>query len=314
MPVPTAPVTAAATASTPPPEPTPPPAVQVWKDMATPESVLYDAANDRYLVSNINGKPLDADNNGFISELSPDGKVTKLKLVEGGGKVTLNAPKGMVIVKGVLYVSDIDTVRAFDAKTGAPKGSTKIAGATFLNDVTAGPDGTVYVTDSGLKAGTSDFEPTGTDAIWSVTGGKAKLVAKSTELNRPNGILWTDKGLLVSTFGAAEVYLVDPKWSDLQTATAAQFKKGQTPPPPPPLKQSLSKTPKGGLDGVVDTGAGILVSSWAEKGIYKGTVGGAFELAMSGLTAPADIGFDSKRKLVLVPHFMENKVVAYAVK
>ena len=29
--------------------------------LATPESVLYDAANDRYLVSNINGTPFAAD-------------------------------------------------------------------------------------------------------------------------------------------------------------------------------------------------------------------------------------------------------------
>src|SRR5262245_10177215 len=49
----------------------------------TPESVLYDADNDVYLVSNINGKPLDADDNGFISKVSPDGKITELKWIDG---------------------------------------------------------------------------------------------------------------------------------------------------------------------------------------------------------------------------------------
>ena len=58
---------------------TPPPPTPAWRvteGISTPESVLYDAAADRYLVSNINGKPVDADNNGYITEISGDGKVT----------------------------------------------------------------------------------------------------------------------------------------------------------------------------------------------------------------------------------------------
>ena len=94
--------------------------------------MLYDAETDTYLVSNINGAPLDKDNNGYITELSPDGKVVNAKLVEGGkGKVTLHAPKGSALKDGVLYVADIDTVRLFDRKTGAPKGEVAIKGATL---------------------------------------------------------------------------------------------------------------------------------------------------------------------------------------
>src|SRR4051812_41735757 len=35
------------------------------KGFQTPECVLYDPDGDRYLVSNINGKPTEADGNGF---------------------------------------------------------------------------------------------------------------------------------------------------------------------------------------------------------------------------------------------------------
>src|SRR5271165_2403955 len=130
---------AAPVASAPPAEPAkpPPPTPAVkYTGFATPESVFYDADADRYLVSNINGKPGEPDNNGFISVLSPDGAVTTLKWIEGGkGKVKLDAPKGMAVVKGVLYVADISAVRMFDAKTGAPKGDVKIDKSTFLNDV-----------------------------------------------------------------------------------------------------------------------------------------------------------------------------------
>ncbi len=162
--------------SAPPPRgasPAPTPAVK-YTGFQTPESVLYDEGADRYLVSNINGNTTTVDNNGFISVLSPDGQVTSLKWIEGGkNKVKLDGPKGMAIAKGVLYVADITQVRMFDAKTGAPKGDVKIAGSTFLNDIAAGPDGKVYASDSGLKVGASGFEPTGTDAVYVIEGGKA---------------------------------------------------------------------------------------------------------------------------------------------
>lgn len=90
---------------------------------ATPESVLHDAIADVYLVSNINGHPLQPDGNGFISRLSPSGEVVDLKWIDGEAEgVTLNAPKGMAIVGEVFYVADIDVVRMFDRTTGSPLG------------------------------------------------------------------------------------------------------------------------------------------------------------------------------------------------
>ncbi len=68
-PSPPAATTAAAPAPEPPKATGPTPVVRYTEGIATPESVLYDEANDRYLVSNINGKPTDLDNNGYITEL-----------------------------------------------------------------------------------------------------------------------------------------------------------------------------------------------------------------------------------------------------
>src|SRR5439155_1267795 len=79
---PTASTPPAPTASAEPPKPAPPaPAARYTGAFATPECALYDDANDRYLVSNINGKPTDADGNGYISELSPDGTVKTPKWI-----------------------------------------------------------------------------------------------------------------------------------------------------------------------------------------------------------------------------------------
>ena len=117
----------------------------------TPESVLHDVVADVYLVSNINGVPFDEDDNGFISRVSPAGEVLELKWIDGGDDgVTLNAPKGLAIAGGTLFVADINTIRMFDRETGEPIGAVLVEGSTFVNDVAAGPDGTIYFTDSGL--------------------------------------------------------------------------------------------------------------------------------------------------------------------
>ena len=120
----------------------------------TPESVLYDAEADVYLVSNINGDPFGTDDNGFIAKVTADGKMETW--IDGAKEdVKLDAPKGMALLGDTLYVADITTVRMFDRKSGAAKGEVAIKGATFLNDLAAGTDA-VYVSDSGLGAG---FKP-----------------------------------------------------------------------------------------------------------------------------------------------------------
>ena len=55
---------------------------------ATPESVLHDPLTDAYMVSNINGSPLEADDNGFISLLTPEGEVANLKWIDGASDST----------------------------------------------------------------------------------------------------------------------------------------------------------------------------------------------------------------------------------
>jgi hypothetical protein len=271
----------------------PTPVFRITEGISTPESVLYDEANDRYLVSNINGKPDEADNNGYISEISPDGKLLKEKFIAGGvAKVKLDAPKGTGISGGVLYVSDITVVRKFDLKTGAPKGDIPIPGATFLNDIAVAKDGRVFVSDSGIKTGASGFEPTGTDAVYVIEKGKLKTVAKSKDLGGPNGLLAVDKGVLVVTFGGDEIYRLDEKG----------------------VKADATKLPEGGLDGIAQAGDTLLVSSWKGSAVYRGTLGGKFELALGELKGPADIGFDSKRKRLLVPRFLESAVEVYDLK
>src|SRR5436305_7557802 len=151
--------TATAAAPAPAAAPTLPPSpgatkLIVVEGFLTPESVLYDPAQDIYFVSNINGGPTAKDNNGFISRVRPDGAVENLKFVEGGHSgVTLNAPKGMALRGDTLWVADIDVVRAFDAKSGVPRDTVSLAGlgAVFLNDIATAQTGALYITDTPLR-------------------------------------------------------------------------------------------------------------------------------------------------------------------
>jgi|CXWL01.1.fsa_nt_gi sugar lactone lactonase YvrE len=266
-------------------------AVKTWEGFSTPESVLYDAETDMYLVSNINGLPLTVDNNGFISRIAPEGEVT-LKWIEGGKNgVTLNGPKGMGISKGVLYVADISTVRKFDVKTGKPLGEVAISKATFVNDVAVGPDGAVYASDSGLKAGAKDFEPSGTDGVYLIEKNGAKALAKAGDMGKPNGVLVGKGGLQYVTFGSNELVSLDAKG----------------------VKTASVKLPKGGLDGVVLVDGEMIISSWEGSALYRGKPEGPFTEWKKDVKAPADIGLDTKRKWVLVPRFMDHKVEAYGL-
>ena len=53
----------------------------------------------------------------------------------------------------------------------------------------------------------------------------------------------------------------------------------------------------------------VIFSSWGAKSIFEKKADNSFETIASDLESPADIGFDTKRKRILVPLFMVNKVV-----
>ncbi len=259
----------------------------IREGFATPESVLYDAASDTYLVANINGKPLDRDDNGYIARVTPDGKKVQ-RFIDGDvATTTLNAPKGMAIVGGKLYVADIDTVRIFDAITGVPAGEVVVPGASFLNDVTADAAGGVVVTDTGVDG---SFAPLGTDAVYRIdAAGTLATVIKDPTLAAPNGIVDGGAGLRVVS-GTGELYgLAGGK------------------------RDAGAKLPTGGLDGIVlisvpGTDPVYLVSSWEGKAVYRGREA-TWTKVVDGLESPADIGWDSKRHALLIPVMMSNALV-----
>lgn len=260
--------------------------------LMTPESVLHDPDADVYLVSNINGDPTAVDGNGFISRLAPDGTVADLRWIDGADEgVTLNAPKGLALQGGSLFVTDIDCVRIFDRNSGAPTGEVCVPDATFLNDIAPDESGTLFVTDSGLRGGAQGLEPSGTDALYRLSpDGRMAQITAGDWMGRPNGVAVGARGIFVVAFGSGEVFqiAVDGDHSTVMPASERQ------------------------LDGIefMDDG-GFVFTSWGDQAVYRVGGDGAVSRILEDVEAPADLGIDRERGRILVPLFTQNQVLIH---
>lgn len=246
----------------------------------SPECVRWDADNDRYLVSNLNGGMTEADDNGFISALGTNGMVD-LKWIEAGkNDVTLHAPKGMEIAGGRLYVADVGALRVFDLADGKPVTSVAIDGADFLNDVAVTADGTVFATDTG-----TDDSP---GAVYRISAdGNVTKIASGEDLHRPNGIALDPSGNIVFvTYGGDEIVMMSPDGKVLDRRTLDVRK----------------------LDGLVLDGGTALVSSWDDHSIVAVDGDGPGKRIATGLTSPACFEVDRQHHLLLVPEVNADTV------
>ncbi|HEX6099311.1 MAG TPA: hypothetical protein VF432_23555 [Thermoanaerobaculia bacterium] len=267
------------------------PALTVITDLRAPESVLHDRERDVYYISNIHGGMLDVDGNGFISRVDPRTMRVELHWIAGGRNgVRLDGPKGMAVAGDTLYVSDILAVRKFDRRTGAPLGAIELPGASFLNDIAT--DGrNVYVSDTGIAMGPGlEFLETGTDAIWKIAGGRAEKIASGRELRHPNGLDFAGGKLRVVTFGSNELYELDGD-----------------------RRRAILRFPGEQLDGLVHLADGSpVVTSWEADQIFAANDDG-IRAVLASIPSPADIGYDTKRRLLLVPRPMNNQVTIHSL-
>jgi len=236
-----------------------------------PESVLVDDKENCLWVSNIDGASNGKDGKGGISKLSKTGTPINLDWVTG-----LNAPKGMAKYKQELYVADLTELVIIDIKKGVVKNKIKVEGSVFLNDVTVNKNGAVFVSDSR------------TGKVHRIENSIVSIEIEN--LQGPNGLLSIEDQLLILDRGSL-----------------------------------LSVTPGGAIskimDGMDPSTDGIervapnqyIVSCW--NGIVYFVAAGAQKITLfdtrSEKINSADIGYDAKNKIIYVPTFLKNSVVAY---
>jgi sugar lactone lactonase YvrE len=252
-----------------------PTATKKWETeptLTTCESVLYDKNADVLYVADIAGGPDSVDGVGYISKVGLDGKVIDAQWVKG-----LNAPKGMGLANGKLYVADINTLVEIDPATGAVTKTYPVEGAVFLNDVTTDASGKVYVSD------------TGTGIVSVLDNGAVSTYL--TGITGPNGLLSDGDTFFVASFPQGTLSTVDASKQLVLKADSIE-----------------------NADGIEAVGdGGYLVSSWNGKVTYvapDGTTKVIINTTADSVSA-ADIEYIPEKKLLLVPTFFKNKVVAY---
>ena len=267
--------------------------ISIVEGLAQPEALSFDASQNVYFVSNVNGSPGVRDGNGFISRITADGTMDSLHFIQGGRDgVQLDAPMGSRVQGDTLWVLDIDKLRGFDTKSGKPYVTVDLSPlkALFLNDLAIDSTGEFYITDTGVlvAANGMDSHP-GPDRILHVAHDRSISVAASTALfSSPDGIAWDQraKRFILAPFAGPSVQ----EWR-IGDAGPKDIAQG-----------------KGMFDGVeVERDGTILITSWNDSSVS--TLEG--QKLVPRITKlgyqPADVSMDAGRSRVGIVSIVANR-------
>ncbi len=258
---------------------------KVWEtpaDFRIPESVLFDPKRNILYVSSFYKVQESNLNTGFISKVKLDGKIESLRWVTG-----LDGPCGMCIYGNRLFV--VEGFRAniveIDLNDGKIVNRFPIPGATFLNDIVADSVGNIYVSDTSRSPRAKD--------IYRFHEGKIELWKEGDELHRANGLFMHDGNLIVGSSGDGMLKTIS--LADARVDTIACLGAGV-------------------IDGIrVAANGDYLVSHWEGQVFVISPEGRVVQVldTMPDRQNVADFEYIEDHRLLIVPTFLGNKVVAY---
>lgn len=248
----------------------------IWEtlsDLRIPESVLKKG--EYIYVSNINGEPTQKNGAGYISKLSQDGEIIDQEWISG-----INAPKGMGVFGNKLYVTDIDQLVVINVDEAKILDRYNAENAVFLNDIAVDSKGRIFISDMQQNE------------IYIFENGELKSWLKGDPLISVNG-LYVDRNFLMAGV-ENKVLKINIESKNITTY--------------------LENT--GPIDGLEAYGDGrFIFSDWIGH-IYIASPGKEKILLINaskdGINA-ADIWFVQETKILYVPTFLDNRVVAYQV-
>ena len=211
---------------------------------------------------------------GSVSKVGLDGEIIHNHWITG-----LTATKGMGLYNNLLYAAEQTTIAVIDTKKGVIRQRIEVEGAQFLNDVTIDKKGNVYVSDSR------------TGKVHRIKQGKVSVYIDN--LNGVNGLLADGNDLFILADGLL---------------MKADSEKNMT---------TLAEGIEGGADGIVKVNENeFIVTGW-EGIIYYISDSGVKKVlsdTRDDQINSADLGYNPADKIIYIPTFSKNSVVAYRLK
>jgi sugar lactone lactonase YvrE len=248
-------------------------------DFLFPESAVYDAKRGVVYVSNFDvyGR---AGGGQFVSKMTLDGKIVEREAIKG-----LARPTGMVIAGDRLFVVERNVLVEIDLETGEAAGRHPLPPGGLPNDVAIDSAGNLYVSDSGKSV-----------IYRRAFGGEFEEWLAAPVISQPNGLLVEGGRLLVGCTGDNALKSVD--LATKMMTVVARFEPGA-------------------IDGIKAGHDGDLFVSHAEGRIYRVSADGKVTRIVD-TSGPgqytADFDYIPEKNLLVVPTYVDNRVVAYRVK
>ncbi|MDJ0813763.1 MAG: hypothetical protein QNJ23_08540 [Woeseiaceae bacterium] len=236
-------------------------------EFCEPETVL-PLPDDTLLVSNVCG--FDKEGNGFLTLLDRNGSAIDWRIVDD-----LDAPLGMALANGQLFVVDNNRVRVFRWPGFEPHAQialeTKVA-----NDIAIGDDDAIYVTDSAL----GQVIKINADLEQSVLTGEAQFPgANGIHVNMDD--LWV---------GGGKLWHVDMRDNTVTTVRPRSI---------------------GGVDGIEQEADGTLQVTPVGGPLIR--LRDELEVHDADVISSANHGWAENLRLALIPTGFDNTVIAIRV-
>lgn len=211
---------------------------------------------------------------GSVVRLDLNGKVIQKDWVTG-----LHANMGSALYNGLFFTTDPKGIAVVDVGKAAFVKLIPIEGAQMLNDVAVDSKGVIYVSDTRAAR------------VYRIEGDKATVYLEN--LPGANGLLTVN--------------------TDLYVLTATSFLKANA-------NKEITKIAEGfesGMDGIVMVAENEFILSNYQGILWYVKADGTRQLLLD--TRPDhimsnDIGYNSQTKMLYVPSFRTNRIIAYKVK
>jgi hypothetical protein len=211
---------------------------------------------------------------GTIVRMGLDGKVITKDWVTG-----LNANKGSALFNGLLYTAEQTGIAVIDVKKASLVKRIPVEGAQMLNDLAMDSKGVIYVSDTRAAK------------VYKIEGDKPTVYLEN--MPGANGLLTVNTDLYVLT------------------STSFQKVNGNK------IITIIADNLESGLDGIVMVTENEFILSDFHGILYYVKADGTKQLLLdtrANRTMSNDISYDSRTKILYVPSFSTNRIIAYKVK